>query len=551
MSQQTNFRMLTKAHLRRSLRQGSLLVGIAALSGGAALTNVSCSDDTNPGAGSGGPAATGGAAGGASPAGGAGRGGEVASGGKIAPGEQGGEGGQHTGRAGGGAGGADGAALQATVKVVPLSAAGHDRFYKVAFAKDGAFFAVGQVAPGTESTTDQATVLARFTANGANAPGFGDNGFVIKNFAVGGSGELARGLAVQSTGKVVIAGAMEHVGATDARDRDVFVARFDGTTGALDPTFGGGGVVTLDWSTGTVVGSAFLADAHWGLSVDAADRIFVSGSRVNAAGTNTELVTARLTADGVLDATFGTGGLGAAGLAGQNISARTNSVLADGSVIGAGYTNANGVTSPVLYKLDAQGVLDPSFANGGIFNRVLWPVSTECYGAVLQSSGSLVTAGYGKRVSSDSTDWVSFRVTSAGAVDTTYGPSGDGMVGIDVAGFNDNARSVMVLPDDRVVLSGGARPVADNVDGMIVVLGKDGMPDTTFAPLGRVSIDLGGANDFVWGGALAPDGKTLVFAGIKGAGAASTGAGGAGGAGGGSGADDDAALVFLPLGPSQ
>jgi uncharacterized delta-60 repeat protein len=421
------------------------------------------------------------------------------------------------------------------------------------------------VAAGTDAATDYSTVLARFSPSGVLDATFGENGVSVKNFAVGAAGELARGLALQSTGKVIVAGAMEHAGATDARDRDLFVARFDGVTGVLDPAFGANGVVTLDLSTGTLVGSTFLADAHWGLSVDATDRIVVSGSRLGAGGTNTELVTVRLLPDGAVDASFGVQGTASAGIPGQNISARSNALLPDGSVLAVGYTNANGVTSPVLYKLDGNGSLDPSFGTGGIFNQTLWAVSTECYGAIAQTSGKIVTAGYGKKVSTQSTDWVSFRLTSGGTVDPSYGPSADGTIGIDAAGFNDNARSVMVLPDDRVVLSGGARPVADDVDGMVVVLSKDGIPDTTLGAQGRLLVDLGGPNDFLWGGALSPDGKTLVFAGIKGAGAAAVGgAGGAGGAGaagagGGGGAggtpgngavagNDDAALVFVSLG---
>lgn len=534
------------------------VAGVALLAAGGILAGASCSDSAS--------VATGGMAGGAH----FGSGGGGDAGGSKGPGGQGGivaaagNGGGADGIAGAGGvaavaggggtpqGGAGGPTP--TVKVVPLSSSGHDRFYKVLFGKAGQIYAVGQVASGTDAATDYSTVVARFSSSGVLDAGFGAGGVTVKNFAVGAAGELARGLALQSTGKLIVAGAMEHAGASDARDRDLFVARLDGVTGLVDSTFGQNGVVTLDLSTGALVGSSFLADAHWGLAIDEADRILVSGSRLAANGANTELVTVRLLPDGAVDAAFGVQGTAAAALPGQNISARSNTLMPDGSILAAGYTNANGVTSPVLYKLDGKGVLDPSFAVGGIFNQPLWAVSTECYGAVAQASGKIVTGGYGKKISTQSTDWVSFRLTAAGTVDASYGPSGDGTSGLDAAGFNDNARSVMVLPDDRVVLSGGARPVADNVDGMVAVLDKDGIPDATFAAQGRLLVDLGGPNDFLWGGSLSPDGKNLVFAGIKGAGAAvSGGAGGAGAAGGapGSGAlagNDDAALVFVPLG---
>ena len=43
----------------------------------------------------------------------------------------------------------------------------------------------------------------------------------------------------------------------------------------------------------------------------------------------------------------------------------------------------------------------------------------------------------------------------------------NGVARIDVAGYNDNARSLIMLPDFRPMLVGGGAPVMGNTDGMV------------------------------------------------------------------------------------
>ena len=109
--------------------------------------------------------------------------------------------------------------------------------------------------------------VARFRSDGQPDATFGANGVASVNIAQGGkAAELARGVVVQSSGKVVISGNVEHDPAATgdaARDTDVALARFD-ETGKLDPTFATGGVVRLDLSTGVADGTAYRGDTTWG-----------------------------------------------------------------------------------------------------------------------------------------------------------------------------------------------------------------------------------------------------------------------------------------------
>jgi uncharacterized delta-60 repeat protein len=442
-----------------------------------------------------------------------------------------------------------------------LTPVGHDRLYNVVYGKDGKIYAVGQYSEVHDLAGDFETVVARMNADGSLDTTFGAGGFVVRNVVQAAAGELFRGLGLQSDGKVVISGAAEHLG-TDAagRDRDVFVLRFN-TDGSTDASFGDNGVLTLDLSTGqnrdgnvAPAIATYASDGNFSLAIDASDRIVLECTMVrpgtSGATADTDAAIVRLTKDGAFDTSFGTNGIARVDVLlstnGATIhndaSPRNVTVLPDGSIIGAGYQPVPGKdTSPVIFKLTANGQLDTSFGDQGVFHQTIFDEQTECYKAVVQpiagsSDYKLVTTGYGRDTEAQTTDIVSLRLNSNGTLDTTYGTGG--AVRIDVGGFADNSRNLVVLPDRRILLVGGGRPVdTANVDGFIGLLLPDGQPDTSFGPKGWKTIDLGGPSDFLWGVALAPDAKTAAIVGIKGVGnQPSTNP-----------ANDDTAVVLLPL----
>lgn len=444
-------------------------------------------------------------------------------------------------------GGDAGSGSGQVLRIVPISATGHDHLFGVAFDAQGNIYATGQVAPGTDAATDYASVVAKFTPSGELDASFGDHGVAIRNVAVGTNGELFRGIVVQSTGKIVVSGSVEHAGATDPRDRDIALLRYN-PDGTPDASFGTGGVVTLDLSDGVAVGTAYAADSVWGLAAYPDDRLVLTGGRVRAGATDTDYVVIRLSKDGVPDPDFATGGVfgldrvildatnGNAPLH-NNASPRNIMLLpGTGGIIAAGYQPVPGRdTEPVVYKLTDRGELDATFGTAGVFDTYLLGEQAETYAARLQGD-KLVTTGYGRSTAAETTDILSLRLNADGTLDGTYGTGG--MVRIDVGGFADNSRNLVVLPDGRIVLSGGGRPTASNVDGFIAMLMPDGRPDTRFSPTGWKTIDLGGPADFLWSVALSPDGKTLAFVGFKGVGASPTPAT----------ANDDAALLLVPVG---
>jgi uncharacterized delta-60 repeat protein len=110
------------------------------------------------------------------------------------------------------------------------------------------------------------------------------------------AGGIVVGMAVQSTGAIVLSVAME-----GTPNDDFLLFRYT-PSGQLDPTFGNGGMARADFFGGR--------DYAMGLSVLPGDALLVAGTvdESTDAGRFVDLGIARFTANGQADTTFATGG---------------------------------------------------------------------------------------------------------------------------------------------------------------------------------------------------------------------------------------------------
>ena len=90
-------------------------------------------------------------------------------------------------------------------QVVPLSPAGDNRFWSVAFDASDRIYAAGHVTVNG----DNGMVVVRLTTDGVIDPTFGVDGVATVNLVAAGTEESARGIAIQADGKIVIAGTVE------------------------------------------------------------------------------------------------------------------------------------------------------------------------------------------------------------------------------------------------------------------------------------------------------------------------------------------------------
>jgi len=456
-----------------------------------------------------------------------------------------------------------------TVTSLAVEPQGNDGYVGLVYDSAGNFYAVGTA---TDASGDSYMAVTKFKGNGEIDETFGADGVARKNVSVGGS-ESVRAITLQTVGEttyIVIAGTAQVDPSADglaSAELDAAVVRFT-LAGAIDESFGNEGVVSINFNTGVegvnAAGSAAWLgnDAVWSIGTTQGNKLVLHGEQRNegvtalgdggaAERSDVDWVLVRLLSDGTQDNSFGNAGKVTLDLAGAGASARSATVLEDGSIIGSGYLTSDvlGTTTqqPVLYKVNNNGQFDATFATAdawaadGVFHdRVVEgeTMRAEAYGATLQGN-NLVTMGYGPTNGSGvGSDFIALRFTAAGVHDKTFGTNG--VTYIDAAGQRDNGRSLVVLPDQTILgIGGGSRLLDDNTttvtDGMLVLLSPNGAPIQSFGDKGVRLYELGGSNDFFWAGAVSPDQNSVAIVGIKGA------------TGEGDNADTDGAVLVLPL----
>lgn len=158
------------------------------------------------------------------------------------------------------------------------------------------------VAAGTARGSDGRlkAALLKLAADGSADAAFGNNGRVWFDTAQWSTGDVAiHAITVDRHGRLVAAGGRQ---IWDGTDQDFVVARLSATSGALDTTFGGVGVVSLLFD----LASPFT-DVADDVRVQGDGRILVAGE-ASAGSATTVFALARLGDDGSLDTGFGSGG---------------------------------------------------------------------------------------------------------------------------------------------------------------------------------------------------------------------------------------------------
>jgi uncharacterized delta-60 repeat protein len=212
--------------------------------------------------------------------------------------------------------------------------------------------------------------LARLQPNGSLDASFGAGGKVAMNFDGGFGAEFATGLAIDASDRIIAAG----WGAGPE------IARFN-VNGALDASFGSGGLVPLPGFTGSAYPDGTV------VALDAAGRIVAAQQseviRLNAA-------------DGSLDASFGSGGQTTLGITiGLTPTPRELVLSASGQIAVAGESaQAYGADGLGVALLKPNGVPDVDFGVGGqvITDFGAGPISVAA-GVAFDASGRIVMAG--------------------------------------------------------------------------------------------------------------------------------------------------------------
>jgi uncharacterized delta-60 repeat protein len=354
----------------------------------------------------------------------------------------------------------------------------------------------------------QQFAVAELNADGTFNNNFGSGG--IATFHVGaypGIADTAAGVALDSAGHIIIAGTY---GYSYSSIQSIAVARLN-ADGSLDTTFGTGGSTTLSFGS-----NQYELDSAAGVVVDANGRVVVAGTATGYSYNPTysysppAFAVARLTGNGTLDSTFGSGGESSVrvGYASSAVGMALDS--AGHIVIGGTSTSANYNRDFAVAELNSDGTVNSGFGSSGAttvnFGNGINYESDSAAGLAVDASNRVVvagTAGYYLNQSYHFSPTV-MRLNTSGTLDSSFGTGG-------TATFSLNSPAGMTLdPSGRVDVVG--TNVVNSPSFAVTRLDGSGNLDTSWGGSGLVTTNITGlTSDSAADLTLTqPDGKIVV-----------------------------------------
>ncbi len=275
------------------------------------------------------------------------------------------------------------------------------------------------------------------------------------------------------------------------------------SAGALDPTFGSGGIVAAP-----VMGVNAMAQQT--------DGKFVTAGIDTSATPYGAFAAARYNADGTLDTTFGSGGKVSTHVGNYYDETRAVAVQADGGVLVAGFSlymvkgRLDGRTMN-LVRYNGNGTLDTKFGSKGIISfKFSNTVAQGASALAVQGDGKIVVAGW--RGSPD--EFVLVRFNSNGTLDTSFGVGGSVQIAIasaPVLAADQHPIGLALQSDGKMIVSGMVYSnTLQDTEAALVRVNSNGTLDTTFGAGGVVLTTLGPSGTQFGGLALQPDGKPVI-----------------------------------------
>ncbi len=350
--------------------------------------------------------------------------------------------------------------------------------------------------------------LARFNTDGSFDTSFGSGGSVAVPFN-GAFGEEARDLVLQPDGRILVAGSTR--APTTTIDYDFAVRRFE-ANGAVDASFGTGGMVTLDFGG--------RADRAHRIALQPDGKIVVGGHAgfVNNATLVVSFAVVRLNPDGSLDTTFAGDGSTTA-LGGASLS--TAMVLTpDGKIVLGGRSGTDGAaeTDLGLVRWGADGRLDSNVdTDPGVWFGVdalgfgvddllggddnVADLIIDANGAIRGALNSVLAGENAFRLAGFAEDFG----------DSTGRPPAFLFTSVDIGEGDDVGSALVQQPDGKFVLVGRVANGRASGDFGIVRFNADSSVDAAFGDDGVVRVDFFGGIDGAYDVLVQPDGKIVAI----------------------------------------
>jgi uncharacterized delta-60 repeat protein len=326
-------------------------------------------------------------------------------------------------------------------------------------------------------------------------PAFGNGGKVTTDM---GRDEGGQAIALQSDGKVIVAGGAE----SKKKGRDFAVARYN-RDGSLDSSFGTDGVAGYDFDRGDDYATA--------VAIQSDGKIVVAGYAYSDLSQSDDFGLVRFNSDGSLDSSFGSGGQVLLDFYGLKDAVNGVAIQSDGKIVAAGYCLVSADQCDfALARFNPDGSADTSFGSQGRVNTNLFNRCDEAYAIAIQSDGRIVLAG-GTSEPITFGDFGLARYNSDGTLDLTFGTGGK--IKTDFSGGSEYASAVAIQPDGKIVAVGETYGYATGSydDFALARYNVDGSLDASFGTDGKVSTDFFSSPDYAYDVLLQPDGRIIAI----------------------------------------
>lgn len=257
--------------------------------------------------------------------------------------------------------------------------------------------------------------------------------------------------------------------------------------------------------------AAGLATLNLGAATSEAQAVAVQkDGKVLAAGSalfgqsGSQLIVARFNQDGALDTAFGKDGVHFGVFAqGAASAARAVAVQKDGKIVAAGLVASGGMVDFGVARITRSGIPDPGFAGDG---EVITDFggNDQARSVAIQPDGKLVVGGISN--AGGEFQFALARYTRSGALDRSFGTGGKVLTD-----FGDRAflAGAAIQKDGKIVAAGAVDSVSDNDIGLARYT-KRGALDRSFGTGGKVITDLGSEEAAFTVPAIQKDGKIVV-----------------------------------------
>ncbi len=290
------------------------------------------------------------------------------------------------------------------------------QFQGVMVLPDNSIVAAGTTWPSMGS--DVPLVPAHYTASGALDPRFGTNGYVIASMTTFRLDDYYAGRPmVLHDGKILVCGEVPHVPFGDTNGFDCVLAQYN-LDGTPDTSFGQNGRVVTDFG---------YTDDPRALAIDQNDNIIVAGDFEDVDGGRFGL--ARYTSKGLLDTSFGAGGVTKEQFGQPNGPTPHDLAIdpASGKIVVVGGNSVDNTSYRfVVARFNTDGSLDTSFNGTGSVGQAFFPgysysQGTQARSVVIQPGGKIIATGWAEDVASRITYVALARYNADGTLDTSFG----------------------------------------------------------------------------------------------------------------------------------